>query len=94
MFWDSVDELFFPGMLDEMFNVYMDLLKRLAKRKELFEKVLLLIQVKISEARKLANETLQKFPTQTLNDMFLKQADKEPYREAVVSAERRMIYEK
>ena len=93
MFWDSVDELFFPGMLDEMFNVYMDLLKRLAKRKELFEeKSASLIQVKISEARKLANETLQKFPTQTLNDMFLKQADKEPYREAVVSAERRMTY--
>ena len=61
MFWDSVDELFFPGMLDEMFNVYMDLLKRLAKRKELFEeKSASLIQVKISEARKLANETLQK----------------------------------
>lgn len=93
LFWDSVDELFFPGMLDEMFNVYMDLLKRLAKRKELFEeKSASLIQVKISEARKLANETLQKFPTQTLNDMFLKQADKEPYREAVVSAERRMTY--
>src|SRR5699024_185246 len=38
LFWDSVDELFYPGMLDEMFRAYTGLLKKLSKRPEIVKK--------------------------------------------------------
>ncbi|CVI64915.1 Phenyloxazoline synthase MbtB [Clostridiales bacterium CHKCI001] len=94
LFWDSVDELFYPGMLDEMFQAYVDLLRRLVEIPKLFEeKSSSLIKVKISEERKVANETAWEFPIETLDGMFLKQAEMNPSKEAVVTTKRRMTYE-
>lgn len=35
--WDSVDELFYPGMLDEMFRAYTGLLHTLAVHPEIMQ---------------------------------------------------------
>lgn len=37
LFWDSVDELFYPGMLDEMFRAYTGLLHTLAVHPEIMQ---------------------------------------------------------
>lgn len=93
LFWDSVDELFYPGMLDEMFNAYINLLKSLAKETELFIKEIpSLINIKLSEERINANKTDKKFFKKTLDEMFIEAADKNPNKEAIVTSNRRMIY--
>ena len=93
LFWDSVDELFYPGMLDEMFQAYSDLLIRLAEQPKLLEKRSgSLVKVNLSEERIKANETEMKFPAETLDSMFLRAAETRMYKEAVVTPKRRMTY--
>ncbi|MGC4019655.1 MAG: amino acid adenylation domain-containing protein [Muricomes sp.] len=93
LFWDSVDELFYPGMLDEMFGAYTGLLRKLAKEPALFKvKKDSLVCAKISEARQQANETFMKFKPETLDGMFLKAAELFPENEAVVTSSRSMTY--
>lgn len=93
LFWDSVDELFYPGMLDEMFRAYTGLLKKLSKRPETVKKpTISLVSAEISEARYKANETSVKFEEKTLDDLFWEAAEKWPDKEALVSTNRRMTY--
>lgn len=94
LFWDSVDELFYPGMLDEMFGVYVRLLQKIAKEPLIAEmKKESLAAIEISKARNEANETQKIFDEKTLDEMFMEAAEKFPDKEAVVSAERRMTYQ-
>lgn len=93
LFWDSVDELFYPGMLDEMFEAYIHLLNRLAAEPSLFcVESSSLIEVKISEIRRAANETKTEFLSETLDEMFLNAAERNPDKEAVVAFNRRLTY--
>lgn len=93
LFWDSVDELFYHGMLDEMFQAYIELLHRLASQPDIYEqRRYSLIEVEISEARKKANKTIIEFPLETLDSMFLQAAKTRLYKEAVVTPRRRMTY--
>ncbi|MCH3963494.1 MAG: amino acid adenylation domain-containing protein [Clostridium sp.] len=39
LIWDSIDELFYHGMLDDMFKSYVNLLKSLVKNKNMYEKI-------------------------------------------------------
>lgn len=93
LFWDSVDELFYPGMLDEMFRAYTGLLHTLAVHPEIMqEKTASLITAEISEKRRQANETAAEFEEKTLDGLFLEAADKFPDKEALVTCSRRMTY--
>ena len=66
LFWDSVDELFYPGMLDEMFRAYTGLLHTLAVHPEIMqEKTASLVTAEISEKRRQANETAAEFEEKT-----------------------------
>lgn len=94
LFWDSVDALFYPGMLDEMFEAYVGLLKRLAKEDTLLdEKKSSLVSAKISEERRKANETAKELEANTLDGMFLKACQNYKEKEALVTANRRMTYQ-
>lgn len=93
LFWDSVDELFYPGMLDEMFRAYTGLLHTLAVHPEIMqEKTASLVTAEISEKRRQANETADEFEEKTLDGLFLEAADKFPDKEALVTCSRRMTY--
>lgn len=93
LFWDSVDELFYPGMLDEMFRAYTGLLHTLAVHPEIMqEKTASLVTAEISEKRRQANETTAEFEEKTLDGLFLEAADKFPDKEALVTCSRRMTY--
>ena len=77
LFWDSVDELFYPGMLDEMFRAYTGLLHTLAVHPEIMqEKTASLVTAKISEKRRQANETAVEFEEKTLDRLFLEAVDR------------------
>lgn len=94
LFWDSVDELFYPGMLDGLFWTYTELLQRVAKKPELLdEKRDSLVVAPVSEARRAANETQVGMPEKTLDALFLKAAEKFPEKEAIVAADRRLSYQ-
>lgn len=93
LFWDSVDELFYLGMLDEMFRAYTGLLHTLAVHPEIIqEKTASLVTAEISEKRRQANETAAEFEEKTLDGLFLEAADKFPDKEALVTCSRRMTY--
>ena len=93
LFWDSVDELFYPGMLDEMFRAYTGLLHTLAVHPEIMqEKTASLVTAKISEKRRQANETAVEFEEKTLDRLFLEAVDRFPDKEALVTGSRRMTY--
>lgn len=93
LFWDSVDELFYPGMLDEMFKAYTELLKDLAYNEERFiQETISLVNVSISEVRKNANETVKSFPDKSLDQLFLEAERKFPEKIAIVNKEYRLTY--
>ena len=93
IFWDSIDELLYPGMLDEMFRTYTGLLRGIAKKPMLVkERVNSLVSAEISETRHYANETMKTFDEKTLDEMFWEMAKKWPDREALVTENRRMTY--
>lgn len=93
LFWDSVDELFYPGMLDDMFAVYTELLESLAKNpKRMDEHAPSLVKAKISHSRQNANATQKEMKLETLDYAFLEAVKKYPEKEAVVTSNRRMTY--
>ncbi len=91
--WDSVDELFPSGLLDEMFGAYMKLLGRLSAEpacwKQKYFDFLSAVQV---ERRRRVNATQRPVPGGLLQTRFFEQARRHPEREAVISARRRICY--
>lgn len=93
LFWDSVDELFYPGMLDEMFGAYVELLRTMAGDKNtIFQKSRSLVQVPVSKERQLANETKGELVDKTLDELFLEATVLYPEKTAVVSGNYRISY--
>ncbi|WP_367183493.1 amino acid adenylation domain-containing protein, partial [Sporosarcina sp.] len=93
LFWDAVEELFYPGMLDDMFHVYTSLLRNIAENPAVVEEERnTLVKAEISEERQTANETEKIFEDKTLDELFCEAAERFPDKEAVVSAQRRMTY--
>lgn len=94
LFWDAVEELFYPGMLDDMFHAYTSLLRNIAGNPTIVEEERnTLVKVEISEKRRTANETEKIFEDKTLDELFCEAAEKFPEKEAVVSVQRRMTYQ-
>lgn len=93
LFWDFVDELFYPGMLDEMFTAYIKLLKSIAADSSVANiKRNSLVSATISKERYLANNTYMSVEEDTLDGMFIKMCYKYPDKEAVIGNTRRLTY--
>lgn len=81
--WDSRDELFCPGVLDEMFHCYEETLKRFAEDDSVWEEKGSAACYQVSSIRKKRNETDAPVSEETLDSLFLKSAYLYPERPAV-----------
>jgi len=83
--WDSVEELFPPGLLDDMFEAYLTLVDRLATV-AWREPVTDLLPARQREVRAAVNATDGQVPEGALHTDFFRLAAEEPDREAAVGA--------
>lgn len=92
-FWDAVDELFPPGMVDDMFDAYSRLLHELADDAGAWqsERRSLLPPAQIAQ-RAAINDTVRPIPDVTLHGLVLEQARQRPAAEAVITPARRLRY--
>ncbi|MEA5516582.1 non-ribosomal peptide synthetase [Nodularia sp. UHCC 0506] len=86
--WDAVEELFPPGLLDEMFAAYCDLLQRLITSDAVWSKI----------QRELQQPTIVNYPTppiseETLHSLFIKQVQIQADSPAVITPERTLTYQ-
>ncbi|HEY2740347.1 MAG TPA: amino acid adenylation domain-containing protein, partial [Thermoanaerobaculia bacterium] len=91
--WDAADELFPPGMLDDMLAAYLELLERLAAGEDAWgERAPLRLPAAHLALYAAANATLAEVPEGLLHTPFLAQAAARPESPAVISAERTLTY--
>ena len=95
--WDAVEELFPPGLLDEMFEAYQGLLQDLATddsawQRSLAENAGRLIPDAQMALRRAANSTTAALTTDLLHTPFLKQVAERPGQIAVCTPKRRLTY--
>ena len=83
--WDAVEELFPEGMLDDMFNAYHYLLSRLAASDDWHVNWDLMPADQVLQ-RKHINETAKPISSETLNSLFIKQAEQQPDQTAVITS--------
>ncbi|PMB52083.1 non-ribosomal peptide synthetase [Fischerella thermalis CCMEE 5201] len=86
--WDAVEELFPPGLLDEMFAAYCDLLQRLITSDTIWSKI----------QRELQQPTIANYPNapiseETLHSLFIKQVQIQAHSPAVITPERTLTYQ-
>lgn len=91
--WDSLDAMFPPGMLDDMFNAYCNLLHRLALdeaswHKERFQ----LVPRAQLEQRKAINATDAPVPDVLLHELVAERARRQPDAEAVITSRKRLTF--
>jgi amino acid adenylation domain-containing protein len=92
--WDAVEELFPPGLLDEMFDAYCQLLHRLAHEEERWqEQTFQLVPRAQLEQRALVNATEAPLPAGLLQTGFAAQVPQRAQQPAVIAAERTLTYE-
>lgn len=92
--WDAVEELFYDGMLDDMFESYCSLLKSLAHNKKAWnEEEASLIKDRKVEKIKEENNIESTLCLDTLNELVIKQAIKTPKNKAVITTSGYLTYE-
>lgn len=94
MNWDAVEELFPKGMLDQMFEAYLNLLYKLANDESAW-KLSIAELVPLSEVQKeiRRNGIVKKeFISNTLNELFNKKAKIQPDNIAVIHKDRTLTY--
>ncbi len=92
--WDSVDELFPEGFLDEMFAAYSKLIAHLARDEGAWlSRQFDLLPKAQQEKRKWINGTERPVPTGLLHTAFLEQASFQPNQPAVISSTARLTYD-
>jgi len=92
--WDSIDELFPEGMLDEMFATFGRLLDRLSRDAEAWEQTEFnLLPDSHLQIRAQANRTQRPVPNGLLHDGFLRQTHQRPGDTALISERRRFTYD-
>ena len=90
--YDVVEELFPAGLLDDMFEAYLRLLRRLAEDETAWENpVALLPEWQLAE-RAAANDTTAPLPPGLLHDGFLAQAAARPAAPAVIWQDGQLTY--
>lgn len=92
--WDAVEELFPPGLLDDMFSSYCAFLRRLALDEAAWRetKTDLLPSAQVAQ-RIVVNETAGPLPQGLLHEPFLEQVRKRPDHTAIATWERHLTYE-
>jgi amino acid adenylation domain-containing protein len=92
--WDAVEELFPPGLLDDMFGAYCAFLRRLALDDAAWRetKADLLPSAQVMQ-RAVVNDTAGPPPRGLLHGPFLEQVRKGPHHTAIATWERRLTYE-
>ncbi|MEU8384930.1 AMP-binding protein [Streptosporangium sp. NPDC048865] len=85
--WDAVEELFPAGLLDDMFHAYQELIERLSRDEEAWERGGPLIALPAGQARERdeANATAAAVPARTLCDLVEEQARRRPHATAVIA---------
>lgn len=96
--WDAVDELFEPGMLDDMFEALQNLLLALAVDDTTWSRTLAdnsrqLIPAGQVAARAQANATQAAVSDELLHTPFLRQVAERPQQLAICTPKRRLTYE-
>ena len=96
--WDAVDELFEPGMLDDMFEALQNLLLALAVDDATWSRTLAdnsrqLIPAGQVAARAQANATQAPVSDELLHTPFLRQVAERPKQLAICTPKRRLTYE-
>ncbi len=91
--WDAVEELFPPGLLDDMFAAYGRLVQRLAEGEEAWrEPVCDLLPAAHRALIAEANATDAPVPSRLLHEPFLVQARRRPDAPAVITSRRTVTY--
>jgi amino acid adenylation domain-containing protein len=90
--WDAVEDLFPAGMLDHMFNAYLKLLKQLSQSGDAWQENPNFLPEEQIQRRIELNSTAQPFNPETLNNLFIKQAEQQPDHTAVVTSSDRLSY--
>jgi amino acid adenylation domain-containing protein/FkbM family methyltransferase len=92
--WDVVEELFPPGMVDEMFSSYCHYLQQLVTGEQAWQETHpQLLPPQQLEQRRQVNQTETAIPEQTLDGLFIDQAQKQPTSLAVITPELTLTYE-
>jgi amino acid adenylation domain-containing protein len=96
--WDTVEELFPAGMLDDMFEAFQRLLRNLAStesswQRTLAENTLELIPAWQMEIRQQVNATESPVTDGLLHTLFLKQVGANPQQIAIRSPQKQLTYE-
>jgi epothilone synthetase B len=93
--WDAVEGLFPPGMLDDMFAAYCQVLQRLAEDEEAWQGTssqLVPIPAAQRAQRAAVNATRAAVSLELLHTLFAKQVEQGPDQRAVVAAGRTLSY--
>ncbi|AFY89105.1 non-ribosomal peptide synthetase [Chroococcidiopsis thermalis] len=86
--WDSVDEVFPEGLLDDMFAAYCDLLRQLATTETAWQATKRQVQL----TQQSSNFTDAPIPEGLLHTKFFQQVQQQPDRVAVVASNRTLTY--
>ncbi|MEH2080291.1 MAG: amino acid adenylation domain-containing protein [Nostoc sp.] len=86
--WDTVDEVFPDGMLDEMFDTYCRFLHRLATQPEIWQQ-----KRQINITAPAINATTAPIPEGLLHTGFAKQVLRQPKQAAVITSHRTFSYQ-
>ncbi|SCF07752.1 amino acid adenylation domain-containing protein [Micromonospora haikouensis] len=91
--WDAVEEQFAPGVLDDMFAAYQEMLVRLAERPEEWSRpIRCSLPPYQAVVRARANDTARPLPARRLHDRVVTAAGRHPTAVAVVDGDVRMTY--
>ncbi|HEX8183561.1 MAG TPA: amino acid adenylation domain-containing protein, partial [Blastocatellia bacterium] len=91
--WDTVEELFPPGYIDDMFESYCRFLERLAEDEESWQETGRdLLSQKHIQLCAAVNDTQAPEPAGLLNQLLAEQSSRQPDKVAVVSSSRRLSY--
>ena len=92
--WDAVEELFPPGLLDDMFGAYCAFLRRLALDEAAWRETKADLLPSAQAAQRVGvNDTAGAIPQGLLHQPFLNQVHKRPRHTAIATWERRLTYE-
>lgn len=93
IFWDSVEDLFLPGLLDEMFSAYGEIIDELALDEAAWEtRRFRMISKKTLDKREQINATDGPVSTRLLHDLFADQAAAKQDATAVITSSRILSY--
>lgn len=93
LYWEAVEELFPPKLLDDMFDAYAHLVQQLADEDETWQKATRLVpSVQIARWEAI-NSKQAPIPDKLLHTLFEEQVQQRPYQVAVIAAGRELSYE-